>query len=31
MMRLDVEGRANTFKLPEGALEQLDGEISVVE
>jgi hypothetical protein len=31
MMRLDVEGRANTFKLSEGAPEYLDGELSVVE
>jgi hypothetical protein len=31
MMRLDVEGLTNTFKLSEGALEQLDGELSVVE
>jgi hypothetical protein len=31
MMRLDVEGLANTFKLSEGAPEQLDGELSVVE
>jgi hypothetical protein len=31
MMHLDVEGLANTFKLPEGAPEQLDGELSVVE
>jgi hypothetical protein len=31
MMRLDVEGRANIFKLSEGAPEQVDGELSVVE
>jgi hypothetical protein len=31
MMRLDVEGLINTFKLSEGALEQLDGELIVVE
>jgi hypothetical protein len=31
MMLLDVEGLANTFKLSEGAPEQLDGELSVVE
>jgi hypothetical protein len=31
MMRLDVEGLANTFKLSEGAPEQLDGELSVAE
>jgi hypothetical protein len=31
MMRLDVEGLANTFKLSEGAPKQLDGELSVVE
>jgi hypothetical protein len=31
MMHLDVEGRANIFKLSEGAPEQLDGELSVVE
>jgi hypothetical protein len=31
MMRLDVKGLANTFKLSEGASEQLDGELSVVE
>jgi hypothetical protein len=30
MMRLDVEGRANIFKLSEGAPEQLDDELSVV-
>jgi hypothetical protein len=30
-MCLDVEGLANTFKLSEGAPEQLDGELSVVE
>jgi hypothetical protein len=29
MMHLDVEGLANTFKLSEGAPEQLDGELSV--
>jgi hypothetical protein len=31
MTRLDVESLANTFKLSEGTLEQLDGELSVVE
>jgi hypothetical protein len=31
MMRLDVEGLANTFKLSEGAPEQLGGELIVVE
>jgi hypothetical protein len=31
MMRLDVEGVANTFKLSEGAPEQLGGELIVVE
>jgi hypothetical protein len=31
MMRLDVEGLANTFKLSEGAPEQLDGELIIVE
>jgi hypothetical protein len=31
MVRLDVEGLANTFKLSEGALEELDGKLSVVE
>jgi hypothetical protein len=31
MTCLDVEGLANTFKLSEGALEQLDDELSVVE
>jgi hypothetical protein len=31
MMRLDVEGLANTFKLSEGAPEQLSGELIVVE
>jgi hypothetical protein len=31
MMRLDVEGRANIFKLSEGAPEQVDGDLSVVE
>jgi hypothetical protein len=31
MKRLDVEGLPNTFKLSEGALEQLDSELSVVE
>jgi hypothetical protein len=31
MTRLDVEGLANTFKLSEGAIEQLDGELSVIE
>jgi hypothetical protein len=31
MMRLDVEGLANTFKLSEGAPEQLDGELIVIE
>jgi hypothetical protein len=30
MVRHDVEGLANTFKLSEGAPEQLDGELSVV-
>jgi hypothetical protein len=30
-MRLDVKGLANTFKLSEGAPQQLDGEPSVVE
>jgi hypothetical protein len=29
-VRHDVEGLANTFKLSEGAPEQLDGELSVV-
>jgi hypothetical protein len=31
MMRLDVEGLAKTFKLSEGAPEQLGGELIVVE
>jgi hypothetical protein len=31
MMRLNVEGLANNFKLSEGAPEQLDGKLSVVE
>jgi hypothetical protein len=31
MMRLDVEGLANTFKLSEGTPEQLGGELIVVE
>jgi hypothetical protein len=31
MMHLDVEGLANTFKLSEGAPEQLGGELIVVE
>jgi hypothetical protein len=31
MMRLDVEGLTYTFKLSEGALEQLGGELIVVE
>jgi hypothetical protein len=31
MMRLDIEGLANTFKLSEGAPEQLDGKLRVVE
>jgi hypothetical protein len=31
MMCLDVEGRANIFKISKGAPEQLDGELSVVE
>jgi hypothetical protein len=31
MMRLDVEGLTNTFKLSEGAPEQLGGELIVVE
>jgi hypothetical protein len=31
MMRLDVEGLANTLKLSEGAPEQLSGKIIVVE
>jgi hypothetical protein len=31
MMRLDVEGLANTFKLYEGAPEQLGGELIIVE
>jgi hypothetical protein len=31
MMRLDIEGLANTFKLSEGAPEQLDSELNVVE
>jgi hypothetical protein len=31
MMRLDVDGLANTFKLFEGAPEQLDGKLIVVE
>jgi hypothetical protein len=30
MMHLDVEGRANIFKLSEDAPEQLDSELSVV-
>jgi hypothetical protein len=30
MMRLDVEGRANIFKLSEGSLEQVDSELGVV-
>jgi hypothetical protein len=30
MMRLDVEGLANTFKLSEGAPEQLGGELIVI-
>jgi hypothetical protein len=30
MMRLDVEGLANTFKVSEGAPEQLDGQLIVV-
>jgi hypothetical protein len=29
MMRLDVESHTNTFKLSEGALEQLDSELSL--
>jgi hypothetical protein len=31
MMRLGVEGLANTFKLSEGTPEQLDDELSLVE
>jgi hypothetical protein len=31
MMRLNVQGRDNIFKLSEGALEQVDGELGVVE
>jgi hypothetical protein len=31
MMRLDVEGLANTFKLSEGATEQLGGKLIVIE
>jgi hypothetical protein len=31
MMRLIVQGRDNIFKLSEGALEQVDGELGVVE
>jgi hypothetical protein len=31
MMRLDVEGLANTLKLSEGANEKLGGELIVVE
>jgi hypothetical protein len=31
MMRLDVKGLSNTFKLSEGAPEQLDGELIIVE
>jgi hypothetical protein len=31
MMRLDVEDRDNTFKLSEGAPEQLNGGLSVIE
>jgi hypothetical protein len=31
MMRLDVEGLANTFKLSEGATEPLGSELIVVE
>jgi hypothetical protein len=31
MMRLDVEGPANIFKLSEGALDQVDGKLGVVE
>jgi hypothetical protein len=31
MMRFDVEGLTNTFKLSKGAPEQLDDELSVVE
>jgi hypothetical protein len=31
MMRLDVEGLANTLKLSKGAPEQLGGELIVVE
>jgi hypothetical protein len=31
MMRLDVEGLANTLKLSEGAPEQLGGELIVVD
>jgi hypothetical protein len=31
MMRLDVEGRANIFKLSKGTPEQVDGELRVVE
>jgi hypothetical protein len=31
MMHLDVEGLTNTFKLSEGAPEQLDGELIVIE
>jgi hypothetical protein len=31
MMRLDVKGRANIFKLSEGTPEQVDDELSVIE
>jgi hypothetical protein len=31
MMRLDVEGLTNTLKLSDGALEQLSGELIVIE
>jgi hypothetical protein len=31
MMRLDVEGRANIFKLSEGTPKQVDDELSVFE
>jgi hypothetical protein len=31
MMRLDVEGLTNTFNLSEGAPEQLDSELIVIE
>jgi hypothetical protein len=30
MMRLDVEGRTNIFKLSDGALKQVDDELGVI-